>query len=252
MNISNVSYRTVAILAQDVNIFHSSLMLRHIKEGYFIDDNYGLCKIRTPGICTYGSKCNGKCKNPGNQFNHPSRKYCLEINCTSPDCDLNHLLDWKGIPDKNKIKFLSAEDYARGIYSIYNRNGNDGNDDNGNEDDDTGKEIIWQLPIDNVDSSFALFKALYDEILLTEQMAFERQDPIIIKQILDKKNEELRKEEMLKKEKRRLGRMMVKVLINIRNSGDVEEEYTNNLKLKFHNLNKSNLFQLILEFLGPR
>jgi hypothetical protein len=208
-----------------------------MKLNFFVN-GWKMIYIYTPNECKFGYKCNGSCVKLKYNVNHPDQKYCLKINCTNPDCRLNHLLDWKGIRDQNYIKYISARDYASSIYSNY------------------GDEFIRQIVIDNTNlfmrtTECELLKALELEIERHEHFTFETADPIRIKKILDKENDKLKKK-MLKIEEQIIsGKMMVKLYINIRNSGDVEEEYKNYIKNRFNNLRKFNIFKLIDEFVGP-
>ena len=208
-----------------------------MKLKFFVNESKFVA-IYTPYDCKFGSKCNGSCVKLKYQVNHPDQKYCLKINCINPDCRLNHLLDWKGISDQKHIKYISAKDYASSIYSNY------------------GDEIIRQIVISNTNlfmrtTECELLKALEMEIECREHFPFEIADPIRIKEILDKENDKLKKKMLKIEEQIRSGQMMVKLYINIRNSGDVEEEYKNYIKNRFYNLGKFSIFKLIDEFVGP-
>lgn len=207
--------------------------------------------MHTPTICKLGSRCNGKCRELKGHFNHPNRKYCLEINCTNPKCILNHLLDWKG--NKKNIKLILVKEFARGIYGVYDVKCENVYDVKTKSIviDVKTKNIISQLVIDNVDldnesPGFELVKALEEEIRVSEQLAFAKEDPIRAKQILDMKNEKLERGKMRIEEENILIMRRLKIFFDMKRSC---EEYEKFLKKKFQGL--AHIYHLIIDFVDP-
>ena len=224
-------------------------------ECLLLDERWNTIYMRTPNLCKFGSKCNGKCRELKSHFNHLNEKYCLEINCTNPNCILNHLLDWKG--NKKNIKLILVKEFARGIYGAYDVKFKNVYDIKVKSSirqlviDAKIKNIISQLVIDNVDldnktPGFELVKALEEEIRVSEQLAFAKEDPITAKQILDMKNEKLERVKMRMEEHNILIMRRLKIFFDMKRSC---EEYEKILKKKFQGI--SHIYQLIIDFIEP-
>ena len=218
-------------------------------ECFLLTESWDTVHMHTPNLCKFGSKCNGKCRELKGHFNHPNQKYCLEINCTNPKCILNHLLDWKG--NKKNIKLILVKEFARGIYSVYNVKCENVYDVKAKSIVINAKikNIISQLVIDNVDldnksPGFELVKALEEEIRVSEQLAFAKEDPIRAKQILDMKNEILECRKMRIEEEKILKMRRLKIFFDMKRSC---EEYEKFLKRKFQGV--AHIYQLIIDFI---
>lgn len=197
--------------------------------------------IYKPLICKFDHMCNGICHKRGLQVNHSYQKYCFVINCTSITCTKNHLLNWRAIHHSINIDLIDLDQYAGQIHYGYGGS--------------HIREIISDnLCLDPKSVDYDLMKALEREIELNEKCAFMKADDRYQQEQarklleIENKNRKLRIEKMY--EKILLGKKMVKVYINIRNSGDVEAEYKQIIKQKFYDLKKDMLFNIIEQFLG--